>query len=135
MNIVADSSAIISAFVRIDQNHHLALKAKQRLKDVSGTIYLPSEVFAEILNIIGKKLNHNAAVRLAEGIFETEIFFIVPSNEDIRFSALRMFQKQPESVSFTDCIVMAFADAYETKDIFGFDESFRKNGYVRFGID
>jgi predicted nucleic acid-binding protein len=32
-------------------------------------------------------------------------------------------------VSFTDCLVMAVADRFGTKVIFGFDEVFRKNGY------
>jgi predicted nucleic acid-binding protein len=32
-------------------------------------------------------------------------------------------------VSFTDCVVMAVADTYGTKRIFGFDEAFTKNGY------
>jgi predicted nucleic acid-binding protein len=32
-------------------------------------------------------------------------------------------------VSFTDCIVMANADEYGTKTIFGFDTDHAKNGY------
>jgi predicted nucleic acid-binding protein len=43
--------------------------------------------------------------------------------------ALSRFATQSESVSLTDCIVMAVADDYETLDSFGFDEAFRKNGY------
>jgi hypothetical protein len=39
-------------------------------------------------------------------------------------------QSRAESVSFTDCMVMATADHYGTRLIFGFDEVFRKNGYV-----
>lgn len=60
---------------------------------------------------------------------------MLPSNDNIRLRALQNFQNQPAYVSFTDCVVMAFADEYETKDIFGFDEAFRKNGYIRVGID
>jgi hypothetical protein len=30
---------------------------------------------------------------------------------------------------------MALADQMETTDIFGFDEAFRKSGYVRLGLD
>lgn len=34
------------------------------------------------------------------------------------------------SVSLTDCIVMAAADARGTKDIFGFDRIFAQRGYT-----
>jgi predicted nucleic acid-binding protein len=34
-------------------------------------------------------------------------------------------------VSLTDCIVMAIADHYGTKDIFGFDKQFADAGYHR----
>jgi predicted nucleic acid-binding protein len=35
------------------------------------------------------------------------------------------------SHSLTDCIVMALADHYSTKDIFGFDKQFEDAGYHR----
>jgi predicted nucleic acid-binding protein len=36
-----------------------------------------------------------------------------------------------EAVSFTDCLVMAVADEYGTKDIFDFDKQFADAGYIR----
>jgi predicted nucleic acid-binding protein len=43
--------------------------------------------------------------------------------------ALRKFEKLPERVSFTDCVVMAVADYYQTQDISGFDQQFAQAGY------
>ena len=40
-------------------------------------------------------------------------------------------QTLPQGVSFTDCLVMATADDYETRDIFGFDKQFQDAGYNR----
>jgi predicted nucleic acid-binding protein len=45
--------------------------------------------------------------------------------------ALERFKTQPQGVSFTDCVVMAYADAFQTKDIFGFDKQFADAGYTR----
>jgi predicted nucleic acid-binding protein len=45
--------------------------------------------------------------------------------------ALRKFETLPQAVSFTDCLVMATADEYETRDIFGFDKQFQDAGYNR----
>lgn len=133
--MIADSSGLISAYVSKDQNHRIAVRIKQKLENTTGVIYIPSEIFAETINIVGKKLGHKISIKLAEVILATKIFLIVESSEDIRLLALKKFENQPASVSFTDCLVMAFADYFETKEIFGFDEAFRKNGYERIGID
>ena len=135
MVIIADSSGLISTFVQRDQNHNLAKKIKEKTIKDKNIIYLPHEVFSETVNIVGKKMGHEAAVDLGTTILQTDLFFVLPSNYALIKRALEMFYKQVQSVSFTDCMVMAFADEYETKEIFGFDESFKKNGYIRIGID
>lgn len=135
MVIIADSSGIISAFVQRDQNHNLAKKIKEKTLKNKSIIYLPHEVFSETVNIVGKKMSHEAAIDLGTTVLQTDLFFVLPSNYSLIERALEMFSKQAQSVSFTDCIVMAFADEYETKEIFGFDDTFRKNGYIRLGID
>jgi hypothetical protein len=35
----------------------------------------------------------------------------------------------PERGSFVDCLVMAYANLYDTREIFGFDAVFVQNGY------
>jgi predicted nucleic acid-binding protein len=45
--------------------------------------------------------------------------------------AKEKFAELPQSVGFTDCLVMATADEYETSDIFGFDKQFADAGYTR----
>ena len=45
--------------------------------------------------------------------------------------ALFKFEAVSKAVSFTDCLVMAVADEYGTKDIFGFDKQFADAGYNR----
>lgn len=133
--IVADSSGLISLASETDQNYLKAVDISKNLAQVNGLIIVPSDVFSETLNIAGKKLGHQVAIGTAEALFGTGTFLIFDTNEKLRENALTIFKKQPESVSFTDCVVMAVADHFETKEIFGFDEVFRKNGYLRLGID
>jgi predicted nucleic acid-binding protein len=45
--------------------------------------------------------------------------------------ALERLKDQAPGVSLTDCMVMVVADAYGTKDIFGFDSQFVAAGYHR----
>ena len=133
--IIADSSGIISLISGSDKNHIRALKISRKLEQAKGSIIIPSDVFSETLNIAGKKLGHNIALSISEKIQSAESFIILDSNEKIRSRALALFKDQPESVSFTDCIVMAVAYNFESKDIFGFDKVFKNNGYRRVGVD
>jgi predicted nucleic acid-binding protein len=80
------------------------------------------------MNVLGKKLGHGVAVSAGQQILATPIYLIIESDKELE-EALERFARQPASVSFTDCMVMALADRLGTKLIFGFDEVFRKNGY------
>lgn len=133
--IIADPSALFSLLVKTDQNYSRALKISKQLLRKRGTIVIPGEIFAEIINILGKKVSKSTAIKAAKEFLASKVFMISETTPANRLLALKKFQKQPRSVSFTDCLVMAFADEFETKNIFGFDETFKKNGYIRLGVD
>lgn len=133
--IIADSSGIISLISKSDNNHHRAAAISEELERTKGSVIIPSDVFSETINIVGKKLGHNIATEVVNKIQSVKTFLIVDSDEKIRSRAMEKFKNQPSSVSFTDCMVMSVADSFNTKQIFGFDEVFRKNGYKRLGLD
>lgn len=126
--IIADTSGLFSLFSENDQNHRPAIKISKQIEKNNDTLIIPADVLTELINILGKKVNHKEALKRGKQIIE-QYANICDSNHDIRQAALKLFAKQAESVSFTDCIVMAIADVYETKIIFGFDKIFSKNGY------
>lgn len=133
--IIIDSSAFISLGTITDSNYKSATLISSKIEKGDRTIIMPGEIFTEIVNVAGKKISHEAAMDQATKILSSKAVHIEETTSDIRQSALDKFNKQPKSVSFTDCIVMAFADEFETKEIFGFDYVFRKNGYIRIGVD
>ncbi len=134
-SVIADTSGLISLVSKDDSNYKEAIAIGKSLSEVEGRIYIPTEIFAETMNVLGRKINHASAIRAARKIERSPFFLIVDTTHEIRRSALDQFEKISESVSFTDCLVMALADSYDTKEIFGFDDAFRKNGYIRIGID
>ena len=134
-NIIADSSALVSLISKTDKNQKVAQKVIKHLIRVKGNILIPTEVFAETLNVLGKKIDKETAIRTNDIIKTSKVFFIGESSPTIRAKAIEKFKNQPSSVSFTDCLVMAFADEQKTKDIFGFDETFSKNNYNRLGFN
>ena len=120
--IIADSSALFSLLIDTDNNYRKAVKIKEQYLKQGGLIVVPSEIFSELINILGKKFNHKAAVWAAKAVLGSKTFTIENTSESARNTALEKFKNQPKKVSFTDCLVMAYADFYETREIFGFDE-------------
>ena len=135
LTIIADSSALFSLIVSTDKNHHIASNISIELVRQDGAILIPGEVFSEVVNILGKKIHKDQAMRAGHLFIQSEVFMVVEITPLVRSNALTLYEKQAASVSFTDCLVMACADEYKTNLIFGFDSAFRKNGYVRLGLD
>jgi predicted nucleic acid-binding protein len=128
--IIADTSGLFSLASDTDRNHVIAVAASEKLFKAAGTIILPHDVFTETINILGKKADHASAMGTATLFLQESTYLIVDPDEEIRQQALAKFQEQNEDVSFTDCMVMVYADRFETKRIFGFDEVFSRNGYT-----
>jgi predicted nucleic acid-binding protein len=133
--VIADTSALISLVSLSDRNHKTAQHISTSIKKNDYPLIIPGEIFTETVNTIGKKVGHRDAVATAEELLASKEMMIVDTSSEMRSNALVKFKEQSESVSFTDCLVMAFADEYKTKLIFGFDSAFRKNGYTRLGVD
>ena len=126
--VVADTSGLMSLLIDTDANHQKALAQSTLFDESPGAVIIPSHVFTELMNVLGKKLGHKIAVSTGKQIIANPNYLIIESDEELA-EALERFAKQPASVSFTDCIVMALADRLGTLLIFGFDEVFAKNGY------
>lgn len=126
--VIMDTSAVISLLSDSDSCHAQALTISKQLQKQHVVIIVPGEVFSETANALGKRLGHATTSAFCRRLYEDD-FHIVETTPDIRSQAFSLFQTQPNSVSYTDCLVMAFADAYSTNTIFGFDSAFRKAGY------
>jgi predicted nucleic acid-binding protein len=127
--IIADSSGLVSLATSTDSNHAQARAASERLRRNRSLILVPGDIFTETVNVLGKKSGRPVALGTAEELLRSDTFVVSDTTETIRRYALVIFRTQPPSVSFADCIVMGFAEFYGTRQIFGFDEVFRRNGY------
>jgi len=126
--IIADTSGLISLFLPDDHNHTVAVNAAKALQSAHKDILIPPSVFVEFLNILGRIAGHKTA---RAAVPELTPPFMVLTKQTNAHQALQKFETLPQGVSFTDCLVMATADEYETRDIFGFDKQFADAGYNR----
>ena len=129
--IIADTSALVSLATVTDQNHVPATQAATSLREASRPIILPADILVETVNVLGKKSGHETALQAAASLLHPGSQFILIETRPYLIAALEKFKKQPQAVSFTDCIVMTVADDYGTKEIFSFDKQFEDAGYRR----
>jgi predicted nucleic acid-binding protein len=129
--IIADTSALVSLATDTDHNHIPAKEAAARLHQVSRPIILPTAIFVETVNVLGKRSGHETALKAAAELLRPGSQFVLIEMTPYLSRALEKFKDQAPGVSLTDCLVMAVADAYGTKDIFGFDMQFVEAGYHR----
>lgn len=133
--LVADTSALISLVSTTDRNHSPAVDLAAKIGEQKRPLIVPGEIVTEALNVFSKKISKEVALEAAKNLLGSGTYLIVETTPQIRGKALGKFKVLPRMVSFTDCLVMAFADEFETREIFGFDEVFAKEGYKRFGLD
>ena len=129
--IIADTSALVSLATKTDQNHGPATNAAATLRQAKRPIILPADVLVETVNILGKKSGHETALKAADQLLRPGSQFILVETVPHLEAALEKFKTHSQAVSLTDCIVVAVADHYGTKDIFGFDKQFEEAGYRR----
>lgn len=72
--VVADTSGLISLVSKDDRNYREAIAIGRNLSAVEGRIYIPTEIFAETMNLLGKKINHSSAIRAARKIERLPFF-------------------------------------------------------------
>lgn len=132
--VVVDSSAIVSLASLDDSNHKKAREIIKLLQNNQKVLVLPSEIFTETLNVTGKKMGRKKQLEVGKDLLSGSMVFI-ETEDKIRKTAFDKLKKSTPSTSFTDCLVMAIADSLETREIFGFDEVFKKQGYLRIGLD
>ena len=131
--VILDSSALIAEINLADSLHEKAQAINDVLSETQREVILPYEVFAEAINIFGKKVGRREATSAGKALLarhESGSLRIVPSSETILAAALDLLPTaKGKNPSFIDCLVMVSADHYQTQEIFGFDETFAKNGY------
>jgi predicted nucleic acid-binding protein len=127
--IIADASGLVSVAIATDTNHRSAVAAATELAGKHSLVVIPSEIFAETINILGKKFGHARALQTAQTLLDSSDFLVIDTEEGTRLDALGLFENTAPGVSFTDCLVMATANKYETREIFGFDNVFGRKGY------
>jgi len=134
--VILDSSALIAQINVKDLWHKKANTVSEFIDRTDRQVILPAEVLAETLNRIGNNVGRQDAVLAGNALVErneTGDILITQSTMEIISATLNLLktvsEPQDKRASFVDCLVMATAAFYDTREIFGFDAVFGRNGF------
>lgn len=129
-----DSDVFVSLANKTDANHKWATEVSQVLAHRNIPFITSSYVFGEVVTVISQQLGHKTA--MASGATIIQSIPIVDPDEDVRLRAFELFGKQTsKNVRFTDCINMTLMKDLDIKEIFSYDKHYKKNGFLRVGVD
>src|SRR5687768_8553578 len=80
--VITDASGIISMVVETDTNHAAAKAFAEQHRNSGAAFFVPGELFAETLNLIGKKFSRGLAIATGKLLLAEPSFVIGTTSED-----------------------------------------------------
>lgn len=133
--LLVDADAFVAVQNEKDSNHTRAIEISEYLFSLKLQLITSDPAFGEAITIISQKAGLQKAVTFAEELLASPTE-IVEVDAALRRKALDIFKEQTsKNTRFTDCINMAIMKEEGLQEIFSFDEDYKKNGFLRIGID
>lgn len=125
MNVLADSSALISFFSKDDTKHQKALALAENYPIQS--LLISTHIFAETVTMLSQRQGKEKSIKI--GNYLKKEFKFVLITQEIEDLAWEIFKKRKsKNVSFIDCTCFALYKQGVYDLAFTFDKDFKKNG-------
>lgn len=128
--LFVDSSALIALFVPRDERHE---EAKAVLLDAQRTrrpLFASTDVFDEVITFLCRRAGPEPAVRIGDELRREEVLRLVRVDDEIRERAWAIFKaRRLPALSFTDCTSSAILSSRRIREVFTFDDDFRRLGH------
>jgi len=130
ISIFIDTSAIISAFYKNDNNHLTAKNYAYLLAKNNYKVMTSNLVLVETLNFIKRKNMASESNNLCWAIKNSSFITMLYSNDEIENKAFEIFTKfSGQRFSYTDCTSFALMKLHNIDQAFTFDEDFKIFGF------
>jgi len=131
--IFIDTGAFIARFLIRDQHHEKSLAKWEKLQKSKKKCFTSNFVLDETFTLLGRWVNYDFAADKANNIYTSNAFTILRPELEDELAALKYFKKYADQkVSFTDCISFVLANKNKIKNIFTFDQHFKRAGYKQY---
>lgn len=134
-SVLVDTDAIIALTIQTDASHERAQEIKKILDGEKRAIGVTNLVIQEVVTVLSHRISHREAVSFYQRIKNNppKIVFIDPDLEEL---AYHLFLRQTKKgTSFVDCANMAVMQKLSLREIFSFDQIYKRSGFKRIGVD
>lgn len=134
-SILVDSDALIALTIEKDSNHRQAEAISKILQDQKKIILSLNLVHQEVVTVLSHKTSQEMATHYYRKLLHDKPK-VIPFDQVLEDEAYEIFcQQTKKGTSFIDCANMAVMKKFDISTIFSFDDIYKRNGFVRAGID
>lgn len=131
--VLIDADAFVGLIYKKDANHQAASHIIKLISDVQ--LITSSFTYDEAITVLSQKAGRATALKFIKDTQDSSTI-IIDIDFAFRHQGEEVFKYQTsKNVSFTDCVNMAIMKAEGIKEIFSFDRIYKKNQFIRIGVD
>jgi len=122
--ILLDASFLYAYYNEQDVHHKRAIELSKELKQAPNEIIILDYIFDEVMSVSLNRLKNINKVKIIGNDILSSLG-ILYINEETFQKAWNIFSNQTDtSFSFTDCILIAFMNLHNIKNLVSFDKEF-----------
>jgi predicted nucleic acid-binding protein len=126
-----DTSALFASISPREARHAEARSLYEAARSARRPLVISADVFNELVTLVRSRSSAEQAVRLGEELRGDPAIQIVFVGEDIQERAWALFRRHRwPRLSLTDCATSAIMTSFRIREVFTFDEDFRKLGHA-----
>ena len=133
--ILVDTDAFVALYNREDPNHIRARSVSASIVEEGSHPLLSVFSYGESITVISQKVGRDYALQYIDDIEKGNAFIFEADRQLLKKGGEVYRNQRSKNASFTDCVNMAIMEQEEIREIFSFDRIYRKNGFIRIGID
>jgi predicted nucleic acid-binding protein len=124
MPVVVDSNILIGQRLARDQYHERATEIVRAIDHGDlPTAYVTNYVLGEVLNVLGRRAGHDAAVATLDTLVESAGFEIVHLPKADFTSGQALYRQYP-NLTFVDALTTAYMQREGIEYVYSFDDDF-----------
>jgi hypothetical protein len=128
--LFVDTSAFLAVFNPGDERHAEAGRILSSVRSDRRALVSSTDVFDELVGLLNRRLGPDAAVGFGEELRRADHCRLVRVDDEIRDRAWAIFkERRLPKLSFTDCTSSAILTMCRIREVFTFDEDFRRLGH------
>jgi uncharacterized protein len=128
--IFVDTGAFVARYVRRDNHHRQAKRARDEIERNHTRCFTSNFVLDETFTWLGRQASYSFAAERGRSLLRSSVLTVLRPNAEDEEEAIEVFAKfADQQVSFTDCVSFVLMRRNRLERAFTFDRHFASAGF------